>query len=1238
MIDLFYLFLSTGSKSLYKKKQLVLLVLFFCSVSTCFSQTDTSFWFAAPTVTPQDGNTPILLRLSSYGLPTDVLISEPANPSFHSYAVHLEAYSANTVDLTSQLNIVESKPGSQVLNCGLKIIATANISAYYEEGSVYSPEIFPLKGQLANGLKFMIPSQTTFNNNFSLAKNGYVVVATQDNTNVTITLSNDDSTHLAGSTFKVILNKGQTYSVRAADQLGSKHLGGSIVAADKPVSVTIYDDSIGADICRDLIGDQILPISNNSSEFIIVRGALIIWTTTQDYYYVWATSDNTAVTVNGSVVDTLNSGQCYTGTLTASSAYIVTSHPVYLYQMTGVGCEMASTNLPGIKCTGSSVVSFLRSTNETLQLNILCKATAIDSFLVNGISGIITASLFEDVPATNGFWKAARITSANLPAINTLFRAGITSVVSNTIDFFHLGFLNGESGTGARFGYFSDYQTVHASPIVASLTCEGSDIQLSTMTVQGATYQWYGPDTFTSTIYNPVIHNALLGNSGVYYLTANSKGCTSTDSVFVTIHPLPKVGFVLPPGNLTNGNVQFLDTSTNADQQNSFMYQWNFGDAHATTANLDTSAVRNPKHKYSTAGIYPVLLKVTTPNSCTDSLQQSFYFNVLSTANFLVTSLALLCSNDSITIQDASSVTFGSINKIKVYWDFANNPSTYDSLEAPLVNTQFFHVYPAFLNPFPKTFHIHYIAYSCAGSASVKDTVITINPAPKVQFSRPPGICNDADGRQIKEAIEIVGVMGDFTYTGKGVSENGMFIPKSAGIGDDTICVLYKTAFGCKDSATQSIQVWPLPIAKWGYGYPACEKNDLLFIDSSVSNFGKIAQWNWTFDNHPGERHETNTSFTKLYPSYGNYAGSLTVTTDSGCTSLLDSQVIKVHPLPAVRFSLPVAVCLPGGKGMFTDSTTIADQTQSLFSYRWNFGDAANPTPSTLKNPVHNFSAIGSYPVSLTVISQYGCMDSLKQIFSSIYPQSKADFKLSAAGLCTKDSIHLYDASSGYTGSVISWNWEPSEGNSSHTPNTFCQFPEPGTFPISLFIVDSKGCRSDTAVKSITINTYPQLSLVHTLSVLKGNSVQLKPDFYATTDASFSWTPSLYLNNSTIANPVITPQEDIQYKLIITGKGNCTTTDSVFIKVLPELLLPNTFSPNGDGINDTWVIKDLERYPDCQVSIFERGGQMIFKSVGYNTPWDGTRNGKPLPIGTYYYILDPRNGRALISGGITIIR
>ena len=130
------------------------------------------------------------------------------------------------------------------------------------------------------------------------------------------------------------------------------------------------------------------------------------------------------------------------------------------------------------------------------------------------------------------------------------------------------------------------------------------------------------------------------------------------------------------------------------------------------------------------------------------------------------------------------------------------------------------------------------------------------------------------------------------------------------------------------------------------------------------------------------------------------------------------------------------------------------------------------------------------------------------------------------------------------------------------------------------------------------------------------------------------------LNNDAILNPISTPIFTTTYKIYVYGGGgNCYATDSVKVTALKQLTIPNVFSPNGDNIHDTWDISFLNDYPNCKIEVFNRNGQIVLSSLGYGKPWDGRVNGIPLPIGTYYYIIElNKNGYTRLSGSVTILR
>jgi gliding motility-associated-like protein len=137
---------------------------------------------------------------------------------------------------------------------------------------------------------------------------------------------------------------------------------------------------------------------------------------------------------------------------------------------------------------------------------------------------------------------------------------------------------------------------------------------------------------------------------------------------------------------------------------------------------------------------------------------------------------------------------------------------------------------------------------------------------------------------------------------------------------------------------------------------------------------------------------------------------------------------------------------------------------------------------------------------------------------------------------------------------------------------------------------------------------------------------------------SLSWSPAAGLSSASALKPSLVANFDQTYTLIVTGQGGCTAFDFLSVKVLKKVNIPNAFSPNGDGTNDRWEIENLADYQDCDVQIFNRYGQRIYQSKGYTKPWDGTINGSPMPVATYYYVIDLKNGLQKLNGSVTIIR
>ena len=521
-------------------KDFILSLAFLSVFATSYAQSDTLFWFVAPTATSAHGNSPILFRIAGGSAAATVTIDMPANPGFVPVVQAVGAGAGVSVDLTASLGIIENTPANTVLNRGLRVRATRNISVYYEVNHGNNPEIYALKGENALGTSFMTPFQTTLSNGAFTpeAKSAIDIVATENGTVVTIIPSNAVVGGAAGVPIVVTLNKGQTYSVVQANTAGSGNLSGTRITSNKKIAVTIKDDSLQFQGCMDLTGDQMVPVNIIGKEYIVVKGSLNV----QDKVIILPVSNGTTVSINGTPAGTYNAGQTFEYNLTVPSIYIETSAPVYVYHYTGFGCELGSAIVPPIKCTGARSMSAVRSTNEYFGVIVFSLTSAVNSFMVNGNPSLLTAANFTVVPGTGGMYSGALVDFSG--TIGT----GVSVNITNSMGLFHAGIINGGASSGCRYGFFSDYSRIElASQIVKPISCfNGNDGQMMVEMLGGLapyTYLWSNGQT-TQTATNLT--------QGTYKVTVtDASNCK--DSVLNTItHPTIITGTVFPTNIINN--------------------------------------------------------------------------------------------------------------------------------------------------------------------------------------------------------------------------------------------------------------------------------------------------------------------------------------------------------------------------------------------------------------------------------------------------------------------------------------------------------------------------------------------------------------------------------------------------------------------------------------------------------------------------------------------------------------
>lgn len=156
------------------------------------------------------------------------------------------------------------------------------------------------------------------------------------------------------------------------------------------------------------------------------------------------------------------------------------------------------------------------------------------------------------------------------------------------------------------------------------------------------------------------------------------------------------------------------------------------------------------------------------------------------------------------------------------------------------------------------------------------------------------------------------------------------------------------------------------------------------------------------------------------------------------------------------------------------------------------------------------------------------------------------------------------------------------------------------------------------------------------LLMMYGSSINLSAN-PTPAGGSFEWSPGDYLSCTGCENPAASPPITTTFEVTYASELGCTATDSVLVRVFREI--PNTITPDGDGVNDVWNIPEIEKYPQAHVVIYNRWGNLVFESTGYREPWDGTHRGKELPAGSYFYIIDFKSqSRETLNGTVNIIR
>lgn len=307
--------------------------------------------------------------------------------------------------------------------------------------------------------------------------------------------------------------------------------------------------------------------------------------------------------------------------------------------------------------------------------------------------------------------------------------------------------------------------------------------------------------------------------------------------------------------------------------------------------------------------------------------------------------------------------------------------------------------------------------------------------------------------------------------------------------------------------------------------------------------------------------------------------------------------------------------------GTPTGSITVNVATGNA-PYQYSLNSGAFQTSN-----VFNGLAEGNY--SVVVKDAAGCTQNLT---ASVPLQNNLTVTtINDTTVCAGSSFVAQTTSNG-----SSFSWSPAAGVS----NTQVQSPQITALATNRYIVTAQ-LGSCTAKDSfdLTVNALPAVNAGTDRTIIAGDTVQLNA---TATSGTYLWSPAAGLTNATILNPVAQPNQSTVYRLSVTTTNGCSASDDITITVLPYCIKPmQAFTPNGDGMNDVWKITDGNCITAAKAQVYDRYGAKVFEAGDYKNNWNGSVNGRPLPDGTYYYVLTYTliNGKSVyLKGNVTILR
>lgn len=739
-----------------------------------------------------------------------------------------------------------------------------------------------------------------------------------------------------------------------------------------------------------------------------------------------------------------------------------------------------------------------------------------------------------------------------------------------------------------------------------SSVCENETLILSAASVTGASYNWTGPGGFISNTQSPAITNVPVSASGNYSVNIVVNGCRSANNtVAITVNPIPPAPQVSNNGAVCEGNTLQLNAATISGAT----YSW-------TGPSGFTSSNQNPlinNALQTNAGTYTAVVTVNGcrgPESTTTAIVNPLPGPVS------IASSGPACEGRSLRLT-ADSVTAGSYS-----WTGPNGfSSNTRSVLLSSMNTNNTGEYR--------------VAVSVAGCTGVNSSITTtLKPTPTAPvITVPTPVCQNS---RLNLGASIVSG-ASYQWTGPNGFDSKLSSPviDSVRLNQSGIYSVNITVDGCvSNDRSVNVTVIPEPTKpQINSNSPLC-LNDPLQLTATA---GGNASFRWFSTNGFSSTQQNPQIASVNYRDSGQYAAFVLV---NGCVSDTAFTKIEIDQPAVVNAGNDQVVCannavvqlngsVSGGSntGIWTSNGTgrFGTRTSSLTnSYIPSSQDTANGTVTLVLSSTNNKSCRvvnSSLSVRITDAPFVDIGNNPTICANDSLLAVNAQFRNASGIQWTSNGTGTFD-----NRNALNTNYVLSSRDQSL-----------GSFRIYATTTGNGSCVAVMDEIIVNLAPVPQVDVGKDLYIFENTPYTFNPQITGNVQ-SYLWTPATFLNNASLRNPVFRGNADQNLTLRVVSTNGCVATDEVFVTVLKPFPIPNVFSPNGDGVHDTWVIPELDKYPNAVVSVFDRYGRRIFFTEGYKRPWDGTHNGKSVAVATYYYIIEPKLIPGIFSGSVTIIK